>query len=207
MAKNILILSASLRAGSNSETLANAFADGARAAGHTVEVVSLRGKNIAFCRGCLACQTLGRCVIDDDAVAITEKMQHADVIAFATPIYYYEMSGQLKTLLDRANALFPSDYAFRGIYLLASATEDEPDTDERAIHGLEGWIACYEKCRLAGTVFAGGVTEPGRHRRPPRTRDRPRHGRGHRIKPTQDHEQHPDPHAGMGQDVPAKRSR
>ena len=92
MAKNTLILSASLRAGSNSETLANAFADGARAAGHTVEVVSLRGKSIAFCRGCLACQTLGRCVIDDDAVAITEKMQHADVIVFATPIYYYEMS-------------------------------------------------------------------------------------------------------------------
>ena len=153
MAKNILILSASLRAGSNSEALANAFADGARAAGHTVEVVSLRGKSIAFCRGCLACQTLGRCVIDDDAVAITEKMQHADVIVFATPIYYYEMSGQLKTLLDRANALFPSDYAFRDIYLLASATEDEPDTDERAIHGLEGWIACYEKCHLAGTVF------------------------------------------------------
>ena len=62
----------------------------------------------------------------------------------------------------RVNALFPSDYAFRDIYLLASATEDEPDTDERAIHGLEGWIACYEKCRLAGTVFAGGVTEPAR---------------------------------------------
>lgn len=47
------------------------------------------------------------------------------MIVFATPIYYYEMSGQLKTLLDRANALFPSDYAFRDIYLLASATEDE----------------------------------------------------------------------------------
>ena len=44
---------------------------------------------------------------------------------------------------------------------LRSATEDKPDTDERAIHGLEGWIACYEKYRLAGTVFAGGVTEPG----------------------------------------------
>lgn len=83
MAKNILILSASLRAGSNSEALANAFADGARAAGHAVAVISLRGKNIAFCRGCLACQTLGRCVIDDDAVAIMEKMQHADVIVFA----------------------------------------------------------------------------------------------------------------------------
>lgn len=53
MAKNILILSVSLRAGSNSEALANAFADGARAVGHTVEVISLRGKNIAFCRGAL----------------------------------------------------------------------------------------------------------------------------------------------------------
>ena len=83
MAKNILILSASLRAGSNSEALANACADGARAAGHAVAVISLRGKNIAFCRGCLACQTLGRCVIDDDDVAIMEKMQHADVIVFA----------------------------------------------------------------------------------------------------------------------------
>lgn len=207
MAKNILILSASLRASSNSEALANAFADGARAAGHAVEVISLRGKNIAFCRGCLACQTLGRCVIDDDAVAITEKMQHADVIVFATPIYYYEMSGQLKTMLDRANSLFPSDYAFRDIYLLASATEDEPDTDERAIHGLEGWIACYEKCRLAGTVFAGGVTEPAPspatpHSKLPAPWARPSHN-----EPTQEvcnHEQHPDPHAGMGQDLPAK---
>ena len=152
MSKKILILSASLRAGSNSETLANAFADGARAAGHTVEVVSLRGKSIAFCRGCLACQTLGRCVIDDDAVAITEKMQHADVIVFATPIYYYEMSGQLKTLLDRANALFPSDYAFRDIYLLTSATEDEPDTDERAIRSRIGFVSggasYYQRKRL-----------------------------------------------------------
>ena len=159
--KKVLIISTSPRKNGNSDLLAQAFAEGAKEAGHDVGFVAFRDKNIQYCRGCLACQTLGRCVIDDDAVAITEKMQHADVIAFATPIYYYEMSGQLKTLLDRANALFPSDYAFRDVYLLASATEDEPDTDERAIHGLEGWIACYEKCRLAGTVFAGGVTEPG----------------------------------------------
>ena len=161
MAKHVLILSASLRAGSNSETLANAFADGARAAGHIVELVSLRGKNIAFCRGCLACQTLGRCVIDDDAVTITDKMQHADVIVFATPIYYYEMSGQLKTLLDRVNSLFASDYAFRDAYFLSTAMDDEPGTDERAVHGFEGWVVCYENCRLAGTVFAGGVDGAG----------------------------------------------
>lgn len=161
MSKKVLVISSSLRPNSNSEALADAFAEGAATAGNEVEEISLRGKNIGFCRGCLACQQLGHCVINDDALEIAEKMLHADVLVFATPIYYYEMSGQLKTLLDRANALFPSDYAFRDIYLLTSATEDEPDTDERAIHGLEGWIACYEKCRLAGTVFAGGVTEPG----------------------------------------------
>lgn len=161
MAKNVLVISASMRANSNSDMLAAAFADGAAAAGNRVETVSLKGKSIAFCRGCLACQKLGRCVIADDAVEITEKMKNADVIAFATPIYYYEMSGQLKTLLDRANSLFPSDYAFREAYFLSCATEDEPDTDERAVHGFEGWVECYERCRLAGKVFAGGVSEPG----------------------------------------------
>ena len=74
----------------------------------------------------------------------------------------------------RVNALFPSDYAFRDIYLLASATEDEPDTDERAIHGLEGWIACYEKCRLAGTVFAGGAPRTP-HLSPPAPWAQPSH--------------------------------
>lgn len=157
MAKNILILSASLRAGSNSETLANAFADGARAAGHTVEVISLRGKNIAFCRGCLACQTLGRCVIDDDAVAITEKMQHADVIVFATPIYYYEMSGQLKTLLDRLNPLYAADYAFREIYMIATAAKDAESAFDKAYHGLQGWVDCFEQAELKGIVAGGGI--------------------------------------------------
>lgn len=161
MSKNVLIISTSLRSGSNSDALAKAFAEGARSAGNNVEEISLKGKNIAFCRGCLACQELGRCVINDDANAIVEKMLHADVIAFATPIYYYEMSGQLKTLLDRANWLFPTDYAFREAYFLSSATEDEPYTPERAEHGFEGWIECFERCRIAGTVFAGGVTEPG----------------------------------------------
>ena len=88
-------------------------------------------------------------------------MRQAEVIAFATPIYYYEMSGQMKTLLDRANSLYSSDYAFRDIYFLSAAAEDSEGVDERAIHGLEGWIACFEHARLAGTVFAGGVDEPG----------------------------------------------
>ena len=159
--KNVLIISSSLRRGSNSEALATEFARGATDAGNTVETISLRDKNINFCRGCLACQKTQKCVISDDAPAIVAKMHDADVIAFASPIYYYEMSGQLKTLLDRANPLYPSDYRFRDIYMLTSAAEDEPGTSERAVAGLTGWIDCFEEGRLAGTVFAGGVNCPG----------------------------------------------
>ena len=137
------------------------FARGAADAGNEVEKVTLREKEIHFCKGCLACQKTQRCVINDDAPAIVEKMYHADIIAFATPIYYYEMCGQLKTLLDRANPLYPSDYRFRDIYMLTSAAEDEAHVPERAVAGLTGWIDCFEKAHLAGTVFAGGVGEPG----------------------------------------------
>ncbi len=161
MKKNILIISSSLRANSNSEALAASFAKGAQEAGHSVKQISLKGKSISFCRGCLACQTSENCTIRDDATEIVQMMHDADTIVFATPIYYYGLSGQLKTLLDRGNSLYGSDYAFRDIYLLSSAAEDEPETDRRAVTGLEGWIVCFERARLAGTVFAGGVTAPG----------------------------------------------
>lgn len=161
MAKKVLVISTSLRNQSNSEALADAFAAGAAAAGHQVEKVSLRDKNISFCRGCFACLELKQCVLKDDAVDIVRKMHDADVIAFATPIYYYEMSGQMKTLLDRANALYGSDYAFHDIYMLTAAAEDEAYVPERAVSGLTGWIDCFERAVLAGTVFAGGVNDAG----------------------------------------------
>ena len=161
MSKKILVISTSLRANSNSKALAEAFAEGAASAGHEVELVSLRDKQISFCRGCFACLKLGRCVIKDDAPAIVEKMHDADVIAFASPIYYYEMSGQMKTLLDRANSLFDSDYAFKAVYLLTAAAEDEEQVPERAISGLSGWVECFPRASLAGTVFAGGLNDEG----------------------------------------------
>ena len=161
MNKNVLVISTSLRPQSNSEALADEFGRGAVAAGHNVERISLRGKEIHFCRGCLACQHTGRCVISDDMQDIIPKMHDADAIVFATPIYYYEMCGQMKTLLDRANALYGSDYRFRDIYLLTAAAEDEPEVPQRAISGLGGWIDCFERAHLHGTVFAGGVCNGG----------------------------------------------
>ena len=150
MSKHVLVISTSLRKASNSDLLADKFARGAKDAGNSVEKISLHGKSLGFCQGCLACQKTGRCVIHD-----------ADVLVFATPIYYYEMSGQMKTMLDRANPLYGSDYQFRDIYLLTCAAEQEESAPRRAIEGLQGWIDCFEKAQLSGTVFAGGVNNAG----------------------------------------------
>lgn len=159
--KKVLIITSSLRHNSNSDMLAAAFAKGAIEVGNEVEIVTLKNKKLNFCKGCLTCQSTRKCVIEDDATTIVQKMYTADIIAFATPIYYYEMSGQLKTLLDRSNPLFTTNYHFRDIYLLTSAAEDEAYVPERAVDGLRGWIDCYEKAHLAGSVFAGGVNTPG----------------------------------------------
>lgn len=161
MSKKVLVLSSSPRKGGNSETLANAFARGAQEAGHSVEIVRLREKQIGFCKGCLVCQRLGHCVIQDDAVEIAAKMHDADVLAFATPVYYYSVCGQFKTMLDRANPLFGSDYAFTEAYLLATAAEDGRSTFEGTEKAMQGWIDCFPRCTLSGAVFAGGVNGVG----------------------------------------------
>ena len=161
MSKKVLILSSSPRKGGNSEALASIFAKGAQEAGNQVETVYLRENQYGFCKGCLACQKLGHCVIKDDAVEIAVKMHDADVLVFATPVYYYSVSGQLKTMLDRANPLFGTDYAFTKGYLLATAAEDGPETVAGSEKAVQGWVDCFDRCELAGTVFAGGVTNVG----------------------------------------------
>lgn len=161
MSKKVLIISTSLRKGGNSETLAKEFAKGAASGGNSVEFVSLADKTIGFCKGCLACQKTQRCVIHDDADAIAQKVLTADVLAFATPVYYYEMSGQMKTLLDRLNPLFPSDYAFRDVYLIATAAEVDKSAMDGAVNGLNGWIACFGRAQLKGIICGTGVTNMG----------------------------------------------
>ena len=161
MSKQVLVISTSPRKGGNSDTLADSFVQGAREAGHSVEKISLWDKTIRFCKGCLTCVKTQRCVIHDDADVIVRQMPAADVLVFATPVYYYGMCGQMKTLLDRANPLYSAEYRFRDVYLLAAAAEEDEHTVDGTVTGLQGWIDCFDKARLAGTVFAGGVTSVG----------------------------------------------
>ena len=159
--KKVLIISTSLRGGSNSEILAKECERGAVEAGHEVELISLKGKEIKYCIGCLACQSKGSCVITDDVAEIMRKVQEAEVIVYATPIYYYEMAGQMKTLLDRMNPMYSQEYAFRDIYMIATAADDSEDAFDKAYQGLQGWVDCFENAALKGIVKGGGIDDSG----------------------------------------------
>lgn len=165
MSKKVLIVSASLRNGSNSELLAREALRGAQEVGHDAELVSLKDMDLRFCKGCLACQKTGRCVIQDDAGPLVEKICQAEVLVFVTPIYYYELSGQLKTLLDRCNPLYPREYAFREVYLMTTSAEDGEEVCQRAVEGLKGWVECFPKAHFAGNFSGGGVNDSGEAKR------------------------------------------
>lgn len=94
-----------IRTAGNSDILADYFLKGAEESQNIVEKVFLVNKKIEFCKGCLSCQNTGKCIIKDDANEIIEKIKNSDVVVFSTPIYFYEMAGQMKTLLDRTNPL------------------------------------------------------------------------------------------------------
>ena len=161
MAKRVLIISSSIRNKSNSELLAREAEKGALAAGNEVEFISLKDKDIRFCKGCLACQKMLRCVIKDDVADILEKVKNADTLVFVTPIYYYELSGQLKTLLDRLNPLYPQEYRFRDVYLMTTSAEEGNEVIEKAVGGINGWVDCFEKATFAGVFNGGGLNDMG----------------------------------------------
>ena len=157
----VLIISTSLRGGSNTEILAKECLRGAIDNGSEAEYISLKGKKINYCIGCLSCQSKGKCVLSDDVAEIMEKVKNAGTLVFATPIYYYEMCGQMKTLLDRLNPLYGTDYKFRKVYMIAAAADNSDYAFEKAYNGLYGWVECFPKAELCGHIFGGGLENGG----------------------------------------------
>lgn len=159
--KKILVIKASPRLNGNSDILADSFIRGIDQTNHQVKEIALRDHQIGFCKGCLACQNGKGCVIKDGANNIVQEIKKADVLIFATPIYFYQMNGQMKTLLDCTNPLFIQDYQFRDVYLLATCADDALESINGTIKGLEGWITCFDKSRLKGVVKGLGVDQYG----------------------------------------------
>ncbi len=158
--KNVLIISSSPRKGGNSDTLCNEFARGARESGHVVEVVRLADKKIGYCQGCFACAQTHKCFQKDDMDELCEKMLRANVIVFSSPVYFYNMTAQLKTFIDRLMPVY--DKIRADIYLIATATDTDHNNIRNALEAIRGLTHdCLEGCEEKGRIVAGGVSRAG----------------------------------------------
>lgn len=101
----VLAMSCSPRKSGNTEILLNEALDGAKAEGAEVELYRISGKNILPCDGCWTCMKEGQCHIKDDMQELYEKLLAADGIILGTPIYFYGMTAQAKTFIDRTMPL------------------------------------------------------------------------------------------------------
>lgn len=161
MVKKVLVLSASPRKGGNSDLLCDQFIAGASAAGHTAEKIFLRAHKIGYCMGCGACAQSGVCVIKDDMAAILQKMIDADVIVLATPVYFYSMNGQLKTLIDRTVARY-TQIRHKDFYFIVSAADTSIDHMQKTIEALRGFTEdCLDDAHEKGIIYGVGAWQVG----------------------------------------------
>lgn len=158
--KRILILASSPRRGGNSDLLAEQFAKGAETAGHSVETLYLRDLRIFFCRGCQACRTMGYCVIRDSVSKILNKLMFADVICFASPVYFYSVNGAMKTFLDRCLPLY-GRMKNKDFYYMVTAEDDNPTNLARAFEAFDGFADCFNDVRCMGRIYGAGADKKG----------------------------------------------
>ena len=161
MNQSVLILSASPRKGGNSDTLCDEFMRGALEAGNTVEKIFLRDYKVNYCLGCGVCNRTHQCVQHDDMAEILEKMVAADVIVMATPVYFYTMDGQMKTLIDRTVPRY-GEIQNKDFYFIVAAADTDPAMMERTIEGFRGFTEdCLSGACEKGIIYGTGAWQMG----------------------------------------------
>ena len=159
--KKVVVISASPRKGGNSDTLSDSFISGAKESGHNVKKIALREKEIHFCKGCYYCvKNEGKCVMSDDMADIIEDIIQADVLVMATPVYFYCMNGQLKTVIDRTVARY-TEIRNKEAYLIATAAEDGMHAMEGTITSFRSFLDCLVNVKEAGLVLGMGLNAKG----------------------------------------------
>lgn len=161
MTKKILVLSGSFRKGGNSDTLCDQFIKGAAEAGHEVEKVFINDKKINYCRGCGVCNTTHQCIQKDDMAEILDKMVKADVIVMATPVYFYTMNGQMKTLIDRSVPRY-DEIIGKEFYFIVAAADGNENNMRKTIEGLRGFTEdCLPDAKEKGIIYGTGAWQIG----------------------------------------------
>lgn len=160
---NVLIIKGSPRKQGNTSLLAEEFSCGAKDAGHEVKEVLLKEKKIGDCLGCGACQKNGgHCVQKDDMTEIYEALMYADVIVFASPVYFYTWTSLTKRMIDRTYAVEPL-LKNKTFYLLSAGAAPEESYMQTMIDSFRQYVSCFRAGgnKEGGYLFACGTGAPG----------------------------------------------
>lgn len=158
--KKVLVFSSSPRRHGNSDTLCDQFVKGAQEAGHDAQKIFLKDKKINYCTGCGVCVTTKKCPQKDDMAGILEAMIAADVIVMATPVYFYTMDAQMKTLIDRTCARY-TEVRDKEFYFIVTAADTSKKNMERTIEGFRGFTSCLEGAKEKGIIYGTGAWDVG----------------------------------------------
>lgn len=157
----IIVLEGSPNKNGSSNLLADCFCQGAKEAGHSVEVIDTAHSDIHPCTGCIHCGYEGPCVQKDDVEEIRKKILEADMLVFVTPLYYYGMSAQLKTMIDRFCAFNSSIQRKHMKSALLTAAWNSDDWTFEALEAHYKTLVRYLNLEDMGMVLGYGCGTPG----------------------------------------------
>lgn len=156
----ILVLTGSPRKGGNSSTLADNFIKGAEENGHKVVRFDAAFKNVHPCIGCNKCGMNGDCIFQDDFEFVRRHIIDADMVVFATPMYYFGISAQLKAVIDRFYAINGKIHQPKKAVLLMTYANTSPAEAEPIKKHYEVLLN-YLGWQDAGQIIASGVWPAG----------------------------------------------
>lgn len=157
--KSVLILSSSPRRGGNSEQLCLQFKKGAEETGNSVEMLNINDYDI---RGFAQCEydREASAALDDDAAAIIAKMKEADVIVLSSPVYFNNMTAQLKALIDRTYG-YEKDLRDKEFFYIATSTDRSEEGVNCVFDAFHGFAVCLYGSVERGTIKGNGARNRG----------------------------------------------
>ena len=109
------------------------------------DIILLKNRNIEYCKGCLACHHINRCVIKDDINPIIDKLIESELIVFGVPNYFDNVSGLFKNFMDRLHPLYKSKQLKdkKVIYVYVGGGEENGTKEElhQAIKGFSKYLS------------------------------------------------------------------
>jgi len=161
MNKRVLVLSSSPRRGGNSDLLCDQFIIGVQASGNHAEKICLKDVKISYCTGCGVCfEGAKPCPQKDDMAEVLKQMIAADVIVMATPVYFYTMCAQMKTLIDRTCSRY-TEIKGKEFYFIVTAAVSDKQALERTVEEFRGFTSCLDCAKEKGVVYGTGAWKIG----------------------------------------------